>query len=193
MDDIFSEAFITQNTKLMLRSIIKKVDNWEDAREIVQECWLKFFVKYEENGYPKEVPYKAILFQLLKFESYNFIKKKVRRRKKLVVDSWLIENEQLGVTRDQKDTKLLFKERKKEIRKHIENNSKKFDLYETMTILESLENRDNTQIAETLNISAEEVAKRKYMAKEKLKHHFEKRRKKKALFRNAKKNRAGSL
>jgi len=158
----------------MLQSIIKKICNWDDAREIVQECWLKFFMNFKKDKYPEDVPHEAILFQLLKFESYNFIKKKMRRRKKLIVDSRLVDQDKYLAQSCDHEKKLLFKERKSKIQNHLEKNTGKFDLSEAITILESLNNKDNSQIAKKLNITPEEVAKRKYMAKEKLKGHFRK-------------------
>ena len=177
MNNTLSEAFILNHSKLMLQSIIRKICNWDDAREIVQDCWLKFFTNFKNNKYPDDVPHEAILFQLLKFESYNFIKKKMRRRKKLIVDSRLVDQDNYAVSLVDHDKKLLFKERKSKIKNHLANNAGKFDLSESITILQSLKNKDNTEIAQALNITPEEVAKRKYMAKEKLKYHFRKKEK----------------
>jgi RNA polymerase sigma factor (sigma-70 family) len=163
-----SEAFIRRQSRVMLKSVIRWVRNWEDAREIVQECWLKFFANGMQDKYPDDVPYEAVLFRILKFETCNFIRKRSRRGKKLIFNSELLDRAPPGRGDRVQEKALISRDRKARILKQLDNHRNRLNPIERGTIKQTLANRKNGEIARDLKTSAETVSKKKYTAKIKL-------------------------
>jgi len=171
MSPAFSGPFADNGNVLLLKNIIRRVQNFDEASDIRQDCWVEFISNLRKKKYAAEIPHQAILFQLSKFKSYKHIEKKNRREKKLRFDSSLTDKAQTPAGTHKVEARLHHQELKNMVIHFISGHSAGLTSTEKRVILGTLANKDMAVLARELNKSTGRIYKIKYAAKEKLRNY----------------------